>query len=604
MQLLESAADSDEEGEPAPGASPAGSGAMDVASVAASAQQQQGGEGGGGRTSSFEGSAVRDEAAAAALGLTSRQGSATAGSGGPGGRRRDNVAATFKSLGGAFRGMAKDVASASKSQLRSLAGGGGRGQQPLVAAVAGISDGYEFSQSRAGFQSLVAVLHAVGTARGHPSVLSPAELAGYGTALRCRQLAPRMALAADLAGDADEACFWRRLPATLCWLAASVHSGVPARRGGGSGSGSGDGTSGAGAGGAPGVAGGSGSGSGSASSGGSGRRLWEEGLEMREALERSGWHEQMNRRIFEDSEDLQEKRVLEYVSLGDFQTAVGFLLASPPDRSQRYYRDALCVLGMAFACGLQQTAAPGSSAAGSATSPAAPPGQAVQAVPSQAVLQQAEDSTARTLFVQAAKVITANAASVGDTLLGVPLLCSTGQHADAASLLQDSGLWRYASALAAHSLKASERAAAIERWAGHVASAEGRPWTAAGLLVAAGALKTALLMLRQYGMPDAAAALVAACREAGLCEEQGHSSSVGQEGGWELPNLWEAAGRGSQSAGPRLSLGGEQPPEGQQAQQGGSRGGSQAGEHPHLRAERSETDREFELYVCEVLQQV
>ncbi len=32
---------------------------------------------------------------------------------------------------------------------------------------------------------------------------------------------------------------------------------------------------------------------------------------------------------------LQEKRVLEYVALGDFQTAVGFLLASPPDRSTR-----------------------------------------------------------------------------------------------------------------------------------------------------------------------------------------------------------------------------------------------------------------------------
>lgn len=39
------------------------------------------------------------------------------------------------------------------------------------------------------------------------------------------------------------------------------------------------------------------------------------------------------------------------------------------------------------------------------------------------------------------QVITANAASVGDTLLGVPLLCSTGQHADAANLLQDAGLW-------------------------------------------------------------------------------------------------------------------------------------------------------------------
>lgn len=86
---------------------------------------------------SWEGSAVRDEAAAAALGLTARQASGSAGS--SAGRRRGDVAATFKSLGGAFKGMAKDVASASRSQLKSLAGG--RAQQPLMAAVAGISDG-------------------------------------------------------------------------------------------------------------------------------------------------------------------------------------------------------------------------------------------------------------------------------------------------------------------------------------------------------------------------------------------------------------------------------------------------------------------------------
>lgn len=60
-----------------------------------------------------------------------------------------------------------------------------------------------------------------------------------------------------------------------------------------------------------------------------------------------------------------------------------------------------------------------------------------------------------------------------------------------------------------------ERAAAMERWAGHVAAAEGRPWAAAGLLVAAGALKSALQLLRQ----------VCPIGEAGGCgqEEQGTS---------------------------------------------------------------------------------
>jgi hypothetical protein len=124
---------------------------------------------------------------------------------------------------------------------------------------------------------------------------------------------------------------------------------------------------------------------------------------------------------------LQEKRVLEYVALGDFQTAVGFLLASPPDRSQRYYRDALCTLGMAFACGLQQAALLGPSSGGGGIGGQAGPGAGATAAPAGATAALEADSTARTLFVQAAKVITANAASVGDTLLGVPLLCSTGE---------------------------------------------------------------------------------------------------------------------------------------------------------------------------------
>ena len=45
--------------------------------------------------------------------------------------------------------------------------------------------------------------------------------------------------------------------------------------------------------------------------------------------------------------DMQERRVLEYVTLGDYQTAVGFLLASTPERSSRFYRDALCTIAMA-----------------------------------------------------------------------------------------------------------------------------------------------------------------------------------------------------------------------------------------------------------------
>ena len=44
---------------------------------------------------------------------------------------------------------------------------------------------------------------------------------------------------------------------------------------------------------------------------------------------------------------MQERRVIEYVVLGDAATAVGILLASTPEKSARYYRDALCTLALA-----------------------------------------------------------------------------------------------------------------------------------------------------------------------------------------------------------------------------------------------------------------
>ena len=94
---------------------------------------------------------------------------------------------------------------------------------------------------------------------------------------------------------------------------------------------------------------------------------------------------------------------MEYMALGDYQTAVGFLLAAAPERSARYYRDALCTLALAAA--------------------------AVTGEPTPSGAPAATESASRTLLVQAAKVVTANAASVGDTLLGVPLLCAAGAQA-------------------------------------------------------------------------------------------------------------------------------------------------------------------------------
>lgn len=126
-----------------------------------------------------------------------------------------------------------------------------------------------------------------------------------------------MALAAELLGDGEEARFWRRLPATLAWLAAAlaqqqqptrpprgaaapvVRSSIEGRPplGGAGSSGALPATA------AAAAAAAAAAPSGAAGSGG--RRLWDEQLEMAEALERSAWHEQMSRGVFEGSEDLQ-----------------------------------------------------------------------------------------------------------------------------------------------------------------------------------------------------------------------------------------------------------------------------------------------------------
>lgn len=57
------------------------------------------------------------------------------------------------------------------------------------------------------------------------------------------------------------------------------------------------------------------------------------------------------------------------------------------------------------------------------------------------------EMVSRTLHIQAAKVVAAHAASVGDALLGVPLLCSAGEiplgaeHCCVRPLRQSIALW-------------------------------------------------------------------------------------------------------------------------------------------------------------------
>jgi len=89
------------------------------------------------------------------------------------------------------------------------------------------------------------------------------------------------------------------------------------------------------------------------------------------------------------------------------------------------------------------------------------------------------------------QVVSAHAATIGDSLLGVPLNCSAGLHADAVGLLQEAGLWGLAAALTARSLTGTERAQALSRWARHVREQEGSTWRCVGILTAAGCLQAA-----------------------------------------------------------------------------------------------------------------
>lgn len=123
------------------------------------------------------------------------------------------------------------------------------------------------------------------------------------------------------------------------------------------------------------------------------------------------------------------------------------------------------------------------------------------------------------------------------------------------------------------------------------------------MLVAAGALKSAATLFRQAGLPDAAAALVAACKEGDVPLTQAALESG------ELANLFS----GGQPAVQRYNSAGERLEEGAAGSTGwgaapqGSEGGEGVPAQHNTSSECSEsneTAKEFQLYVCEVLCQL
>jgi hypothetical protein len=66
--------------------------------------------------------------------------------------------------------------------------------------------------------------------------------------------------------------------------------------------------------------------------------LWDEASVLSEAAEVLAWHEALplGQQLLEGGEGQQlERRLLEYCCLGDYATAVAYLLSTPPESSMR-----------------------------------------------------------------------------------------------------------------------------------------------------------------------------------------------------------------------------------------------------------------------------
>lgn len=139
---------------------------------------------------------------------------------------------------------------------------------------------------------------------------------------------------------------------------------------------------------------------------------------------------------------------------------------------------------------------------------------ALSAAPSLPFSPPGSDCRGR-LQLQAAKVISAQVASVGDYALGAILSAAAGLYVDAAHALQDHGFWLYAATLAAHSLSAADRAHVLKRWAAQqVLGVEGAFWRALGVLSSVGCFRAALAVLQRRRAFVDTAAFLQACDDA------------------------------------------------------------------------------------------
>lgn len=211
--------------------------------------------------------------------------------------------------------------------------------------------------------------------------------------------------------------------------------------------------------------------------------VWQPQKHIDTLQEVSKWHSILSSGgVPNESESLVEKCMIELVSLGDIETAVSIQLASTPDISKRFYRDALCSLGMAYACASE-------------------------------ALDMRENDLASSLFVQAARVIAINAATGGDPLLSIPLLYSTCKYKEVVDILQENGMWLCSACLAAKKLSGSDFKEPLHSLAHHMARKQGLVWQALGILIGSQQYEEAIDLMSQFQMYDRAHGLVRVLEE-------------------------------------------------------------------------------------------
>jgi hypothetical protein len=211
--------------------------------------------------------------------------------------------------------------------------------------------------------------------------------------------------------------------------------------------------------------------------------IWDTDTEINLRNEVSCWHSNIPKKNIEDVEDIAELFVLEQICLGDVETAVSMLLATPSSKSARFYRNAMCSLGMAYACASEH-------------------------------LQRNENDLAGSLFVQAARVIAMNAATSGDSLVGIPLLYATSKYDEVIDILQQNSMWSLSATLAAQKLSDEARRRPLEKVAHHVSTRKGLVWQAVNILIGTQQYSKAIHIMLDNQMYDRAKCLLEALDEA------------------------------------------------------------------------------------------